>query len=215
MPAIIEAGMRYHRRMTCKPGAALRDAKQALRAGVLAARDALPQAVHAAGSQAIAQRLVALPAYARAGSVLLTLPFRSEWDVRVVVDAALGAGKRVVLPRVDETVRMLALHAVTDLAHDIEAGYRGIPEPRLSTPVVDPGEVGFALVPGVAFDVAGHRLGYGGGFYDRLLPLLRPGTPRVAAAFDLQVVAHVPAGAHDVTIDRIVTPTRTLECRAE
>jgi 5-formyltetrahydrofolate cyclo-ligase len=215
MPAIIEAAMRYHRHMTCKPGAALRDAKQALRAGVLAARDALPHAVHAAGSQAIAQRLLALPEYAGAGVVILTLPFLSEWDVRHGVDAALAGGKRVALPRVDETVRMLALHAIADLGQDIEAGYRGIPEPRLSTPVVDPGEVGFALVPGVAFDPAGHRLGYGGGFYDRLLPLLQPATPRVAAAFDLQVVAHVPAGAHDVTIHRIVTPTRILECHAE
>jgi 5-formyltetrahydrofolate cyclo-ligase len=71
------------------------------------------------------------------------------------------------------------------------------------------------LVPGVAFDPAGGRLGYGGGFYDRLLPLLAPGTARVAGAYDMQLVDRVPAAPHDLAVEVIVTETRTIAAQSE
>jgi len=66
-------------------------------------------------------------------------------------------------------------------------------------------------VPGAVFDARGHRLGYGGGYYDRLLPLLRGDARRIAGAFELQVVEQVPAAAHDLRVDAVVTERRTLE----
>ena len=71
------------------------------------------------------------------------------------------------------------------------------------------------LVPGVAFDLAGRRLGYGGGFYDRLLPLFVPGTARVAGAFDLQIVPRVPAAPHDLAVHAVATETRTIPASGE
>jgi len=68
----------------------------------------------------------------------------------------------------------------------------------------------FVLVPGVAFDLAGHRLGYGGGYYDRLLPMLPPHAVRVAGAFEIQIVDRVPAAPHDVAVDAIVTESRIV-----
>ena len=68
------------------------------------------------------------------------------------------------------------------------------------------------LVPGIAFDAAGKRLGYGGGHYDRLLPLLPPAAARVAGAFEAQIVERVPAAPHDIGVDCIVTERRTLAC---
>jgi 5-formyltetrahydrofolate cyclo-ligase len=124
--------------------------------------------------------------------------------------AARAAGKTVALPRVDGAARMLELHAVTDIAADTAAGYRGIPEPLATCPPVAVESVDWVLVPGVAFDLAGRRLGYGGGYYDRLLALLPPDTPRLAGAFDLQIVAHVPAARHDLIVDAIATETRML-----
>jgi 5-formyltetrahydrofolate cyclo-ligase len=189
---------------------ALRMAKQALRGRVLAEREDVPVAVRVADSHAIRARLEALPSLALARSILLTLPFRSEWDTRPLAVQALRAGQRIVMPRVDRVARMLRLHAVADLDVDVVAGYLGIPEPRETLPIVEPGDVDWVLVPGVAFDAAGHRLGYGGGFYDRLLPLIRAGAPRIAGAFDLQIVDEVPAGPQDRRVDAIVSPTRTL-----
>ena len=205
--------MRYHGRMASSAaptGPALREAKSTLRAAVMQARDALPLAVRHDGSRRIAARILALDDYAHARSLLLTLPFRSEWDAALIARAALAAGKRVIVPRVDAPARTLALHRVEALASDIVAGYRGIPEPRPSLGLAPPDEVDLALVPGVAFDASGARLGYGGGYYDRLLPMLRAGVPRIAGAFDEQIVDAVPTAAHDLAVDLIATPTRLL-----
>jgi 5-formyltetrahydrofolate cyclo-ligase len=191
-------------------GPALHDAKRALRERVLAARDALDADARAAASQALVARIGALPSFAKASCILVTLPFRSEWDTCPLVAAALVRGAIVALPRVNARVRKLELHRVTDLAADVNPGYRGIPEPLESQPRVDLRSIDWVLVPGVAFDEDGHRLGYGGGYYDRLLAMLAIGVPKVAGAYDLQVLAHIPSAPHDLRVDTIVTPTRTL-----
>jgi 5-formyltetrahydrofolate cyclo-ligase len=196
-------------------GAALHDAKRAMRERVLAARDAWAPAERRAASQSIAAAVAGLPSYAAASTVLLTLPFRSEWDTRTLVGAALDAGKTVVLPRVVTDARMLVLHAIRDPAGDVDAGYRGIPEPRPGCPVVAPQSIDWALVPGVAFDAAGGRLGYGGGFYDRLLPLFAPDVARVAGAFALQLVDRVPTALHDLRVHAIVTERQTIVASGE
>jgi 5-formyltetrahydrofolate cyclo-ligase len=195
-------------------GAALREAKLALRRQALAARDALDPGVRTAAEAAIVERIVALPTFAAARCVLLTLAFRSEWDTLPLVRAALAAGKVVVAPRVDAATRMLGLHALRDPARDIAPGHQGIPEPLPDCPLVASSSIDWVLVPGVAFDRDGRRLGYGGGYYDRLLPLLRPGLPRVAGAFDLQIVDRVPTGPHDETVATIVTETQIIVAAA-
>ncbi len=193
-------------------GAALRQAKLALRTARLAARDALPAAARREASARIAAGIGALPSFVDAAVVLLTWPFRSEWDTRPLLASAYAAGKTVVLPRVDRATRMLRLHAVADPDRDVEAGFEGIQEPRAGTPAVPPGAIDWVLVPGVAFDVAGARLGYGGGFYDRLLPLLRPGIPRIAGAYEIQVADGVPVAPHDLRVDVVVTEARRIDC---
>ena len=194
-------------------GAALREAKLALRQRTLAARDSLPPEARAAASDAIFARVLAIPEYTNARAVLLTFPFRSEWDTLPLVRAALEDGKTVAIPRVDVKTRMLDLHSITEPDRDVGAGHRGVPEPGLHCPRIGHAAIDFVLVPGVAFDAQGRRLGYGGGFYDRLLPLLPPQVARVAGAFDLQIVDRVPAAPHDIAVDTIVTESRTLAVR--
>jgi len=191
-------------------GPALREAKLVLRRQVLAARDALAADARTAKAAAIAARIAALPSYAGARTVLLTLPFRSEWDTRPLVVSALAEGKAVAMPRVNAARRMLELHAIVDPARDVVAGPQGIPEPRPECAHVAPLAIEWVLVPGVTFDRAGRRLGYGGGYYDRLLPLLPPGAPRIAGAFQIQIVERVPAGPHDIAVDAIVTEAETI-----
>ncbi|HYQ98885.1 MAG TPA: 5-formyltetrahydrofolate cyclo-ligase [Casimicrobiaceae bacterium] len=191
-------------------GPALREAKFALRRQVLAARDSLAAEVRAAKAAAIAARIAALPSYARARTVLLTLPFRNEWDTRPLLESALATGKTVAMPRVNAARRMLELHAIVDPARDVAAGPQGIPEPRPECAQIAPLAIDWVLVPGVTFDRAGRRLGYGGGYYDRLLPLLPSPAPRIAGAFQLQIVERVPAGPHDIAVDAIVTEAETI-----
>jgi len=191
-------------------GTALREAKRALRQRLLAERDALPEATRAAASQAIAERIGRRADFRAAHAVLVTLPFRNEWDTRALVRAALDAGKTVAAPRVDDESRMLELYAIADPDRDVGLSRQGIPEPRSHCPQISRDVIDFVVVPGLAFDHDGRRLGYGGGYYDRLLPLLSPRAARVAGAFDLQLVPQVPVGPNDVGVDAVVTESREL-----
>lgn len=191
-------------------GPALHEAKRDLRARTIAARDALDPAARAAGSAAIVAGIAALPGFTRSRCALLTLPFRSEWDARPLLDRVLARGDIAVLPRVDAAARIVVLHRVEDIDADVTPGYRGIPEPLPTLPQVALAAIDWILVPGVSFDATGRRLGYGGGYYDRLLAQAAARVPRVAGAFDLQVHPAVPTAAHDLTVDIVVTPTRTL-----
>ena len=86
-----------------------------------------------------------------------------------------------------------------------EAGHRGLPEPSPNCERVPAASVDWVLVPGIAFDPSGGRLGYGGGYYDRLLPVLPARAARVAGAFSAQIVDAVPSAPHDITMDTVVT----------
>jgi 5-formyltetrahydrofolate cyclo-ligase len=191
-------------------GSALHEAKRTLRAERIAIRDALDPDWRAAASREIAERLALLPSFRAAEVLLITLPFRSEWDTRPLLETALSAGKVVAVPRVNHAARMLDLHAIRDVSRDTARGYRGIPEPAATLPRVDFSDIEWVLVPGVAFDLTRRRLGYGGGFYDRLLPLLQASASRIAGAFEVQLVERVPAAPHDLMVDSIVTEKRIL-----
>jgi 5-formyltetrahydrofolate cyclo-ligase len=193
-----------------KSASGLREAKRLVRERVLRARNAIPPELHAESSQRIAAALAQRPDFVGARIVLLTLPYGSEWDTRLLFHAARARGKTVAVPRVNLAQRMLELYAVGDLAADVAAGYRGIPEPKAGCPAVALESIDWLLVPGVAFDALGQRVGYGGGYYDRLLPMLPASVPRIAGAFELQILDRVPSAPHDLAIDAIVTETRVL-----
>ena len=188
----------------------LREAKRALRERVLAARDSLPPEFRAAASIAIGAALARREDFETASTVLLTLPFGSEWDTMPLLLTALERGKAVALPRVNATARSLELCRLSEPTRDVLPGYRGIPEPQSHCELIAADAIDWVLVPGVAFDAAGHRLGYGGGYYDRLLPQLRRDAARIAGAYDIQLVDRVPSGSHDVPVHGVATELRTL-----
>ena len=117
----------------------------------------------------------------------------------------LDDGKNLVLPQVERGG--LVLYGIDDPERDLRPGTWGIREPIPERcPLADPGRIDFALVPGVAFDRSGRRLGYGGGFYDRLLGgELSDGVPFVSGAFGVQVVDEVPVDPSDVLVDVVIT----------
>ncbi len=181
------------------------EAKAALRRAVLRRRDALPEGERALLSGSIVATILDLPAYETAHVVLAYASFGSELRTDELLRRALADGKTLLLPRVERGG--LGLYEVRDPARDLEPGTWGIREPEPDRcPPADPGGVGFALIPGVAFDRRARRLGYGGGFYDRLLAGGLPeGTPLVSGAFEVQIVDEVPTGPHDAPVDVVVT----------
>ena len=175
----------------------------------LAARDALPEAARRRLAGAVSARALELPELTTAGTVMLFASFRSELDTAPLVDWVLRAGKTLCLPRILRP-RHMAAFLVTDRAADLVPGTWGIPEPREGLPEVPPETIDLVFVPGAAFDEQGGRCGYGGGFYDTFLPLTRPGTPRVALAFETQLVPEIAGEAHDLPVTVIVTERRVI-----
>ncbi len=185
------------------------EVKAELRRRVLARRDTLPPEVRRALSARIFDRLATLPAVRAAGVVLGYAGFGSEPVTLPFLVGLRAAGRVLVLPRVDRAARRLVLHRVDDLG-DLRPGVWGIPEPDpVRCPPAARAGIELVLVPGVAFDVRGGRVGYGAGYYDRLLGDWNAPPPLVAAAFDLQVVEAVPMGPRDRRVDRVVTETAT------
>lgn len=176
-----------------------------MRRQVLACRDALDAGTRTRHSAAITQRLLGLPAFGAAATVAAYASFASEYDTAAFLAAVLARGKRLLLPRMLRASRTLELREIADPAADLVAGVWGIREPSERCPQRSPDEAGFILVPGVAFTAQGARLGYGGGYYDRLLAGLDPDVPRIAAAFSLQVVEALPMDDHDQRVTTVVT----------
>lgn len=186
-------------------------AKAVLRREVSARRDALDPDSRARLSAAVLARVVALGAFRRARRVLAYASFGTELDTRPFLQQVLDGGRMLVLPRIERAARRLALHQVGDLDTELRPGVWGIPEPDpdRSRPVT-PGEIDFVLVPGLVFDPRGGRIGYGAGYYDRLLAAWAPPMPPlIAAAFELQVVPAVPVLPTDHRVDLVVTESRT------
>jgi 5,10-methenyltetrahydrofolate synthetase len=188
--------------------------KAAMRAAVIAARDLLDSPRRAQASDAITAALLRLPAQAGARTLLSYASFGSEFDTQAFNEHVLASGRSLLLPRVDRAIRRLRLYAVASLTDDLLPGVWGIREPdpaRCREASIE--EVDFILVPGVAFDASGGRLGYGGGFYDRLLGNARPDVPKVAGAFAVQVVDTVPVEDHDCRVTTLVTENATIAIR--
>jgi 5-formyltetrahydrofolate cyclo-ligase len=203
------------------PGQAAPSLKQVLRKRITALREQLPADVRAAHSAAITERLLQLSDYRQAGTVLGYMNFGAEFASELWIQQVLADGKKLALPRVNHHTNQLDLYWVDDLENQLAAGLWGIREPiverceRLNTL----NEVEFALLPGVAFSRNGARLGYGGGFYDKLFARRGGGNdahrPMLAgAAFALQIVEHIPQEVTDVKVEWIITEQEIIDCSA-
>ena len=188
--------------------------KQALREQVLSRRNALDAAERLSLSQKITASVLALPRYQQATCVLAYSSIGSEFDTAGFVADAIATAKKLVLPRAPAGARMLELYAVRDLARELTAGVWGIREPRpdICAPV-SPEEIEFVLVPGVAFTSRCERLGYGKGFYDRLIGELAGRPLLVAPAFELQIVPELPMSPTDRSVDMVITEAATHDTR--
>jgi 5-formyltetrahydrofolate cyclo-ligase len=144
-----------------------------------------------------------------ARSVLFYAPILNELDIWPLVAVAVQERKLVSLPRFDSSTQTYVACRVLDPKADLQAGRYGIREPRPGCEPVALNRLDFVLVPGVAFDLHGRRLGQGRGYYDRLLAEIRGKTCGVA--YDEQIVRTVPVQPHDADVNCILTPTRWIE----
>jgi 5-formyltetrahydrofolate cyclo-ligase len=165
-----------------------------------------------AKSAAIWERLSVLGEFASATMLLVYVSTGNEVDTHGLIRQLLAMGRHVCVPRFEPATQRYVASELRDFDADLATGKFGILEPRPEAicPAA-PDQVGAAVVPGLAFDETGHRLGRGMGYFDRLLQEAR-GT-RIAMAFDFQLLGEVPAEAHDARMDFVVTETRVIKTK--
>lgn len=188
--------------------------KRLLRPHYHALRAAERQAWGAEQETALERNLFSLPPFARARTLLLYASKPDEVPTHALIARLLAAGRRVVLPVANKKDCSLSLSYLSS-PDDLAPGPFGVPEPvplkRIPCP---PAEIEAAIIPGLAFDLHGHRLGHGLGYYDRFLPSLS--CPLIGVAYDAQISATaLPHEPHDHPMDFVVSEKRVVVCRRE
>lgn len=183
--------------------------KRALRRRVRAVRDALSSEERARRSEAVATNLFTLPEVSGASTVMAFWSFGSEVDTQPIIRRLADEGRRVALPRVEGRTMVAVTYRLGDPM--TEAAF-GAMEPT-DGEVVPPEAVDVVVAPGLAFDRLGYRVGYGGGFYDRLFRRTRPDAVKVGVCFAVQVVDEVPHRRGDRHVDLVVTDEGVIRCR--
>lgn len=167
-----------------------------------ALRRSLANEAQTAAAQAVFERISAYEPYRQAGTVMAYAAVRGELSLEMVMADVLASGKALLLPRCEAPGIMTArrIRSMDDLA----AGTYGLMEPKESCEISDPKEIDLIFVPGVAFDHEGHRLGQGGGYYDRFLKACS--AHRAGVCHDFAWIDIVPFEQHDIRMDDVITP---------
>jgi len=197
----------------------LREEKRALRRAMAEQRDALTQAQRDAMTEQAVERFLELPETKLAKTVAGFVSTRSEIDTEPLLDQLRKRGVDVVLPRVSTGLipPRLRFHRV-ERRSELVFGIFGLLEPGPDSPELAAHEIDVFMVPGLAFDKRGARIGYGGGYYDELAAYVRAHPAATTArfvgfAFEFQLVETCPAGEWDVPLDTIVTDERVVRCQ--
>ncbi len=169
---------------------------------------------------AIKKRLLALIDFKKAKSILFYASFRSEVNTISCIQHAIKLRKKIALPLVDEKKRELRLYNIKDIS-ELISGYMGILEPKIKRGrEMSLKNIDIAIIPGIGFDMVGNRLGYGAGYYDKLLgnksqrlSKSKKHITTIALAFEKQIIPKVPNERHDVKIDKIITEKRAIICK--
>ena len=173
--------------------------KQELRAVIRAQKRAMTEEMIVSKSEKLGERFAASELYKNAKSIYGYLPYNQEVRTVAMLEQALKDGKRVAVPKCyGDEMRFIYLE---DLSQ-VEKGYCGIPEPIADEPVADD-QTALVLMPGLAFDPQGHRMGYGGGFYDKFLEK-EPEHPTLALCYAFQMMEHLETEAHDIPVDTVL-----------
>lgn len=183
--------------------------KKHLRKTKLAKRNALSEKVHKTKSRQIKQRLFSLQDFKKAKTIAFFYGIRKEVHTAHMIQDALNAGKRILLPRCAYDKKEMHLLEIKSL-NDLEKRKFGLMEPKKRCKKVKLKEIDAIIMPAVAFDLDGHRLGYGHGYYDRLLKRKEGKAKLIGLCFELQLAKKLPIEKHDVAVDKIVTEKRAI-----
>ena len=187
--------------------------KKSIRTRLLGIRNSLSAEEIHSKSRVIARRLFGIPTFRETRTVMFYVSYGSEVDTHQMLKEALRKGLRVAVPLTQrESKRWLSV-LIQEPDRDLFPGFKEIPEPDLKRSVeLRPTELDLVIVPGVAFDPIGNRLGMGKAYYDDFLKSIRPSAVKIGLAFECQIVEKIPPAYHDVAMDKIITEKRVIDC---
>jgi 5-formyltetrahydrofolate cyclo-ligase len=185
--------------------------KSRIRKDVIRIRDGMDDSEIDKRSRAIESRLISTGEFRESKTVLFYVSTKSEVRTKSMINHALGLGKMVAVPLTDVNSRDIRPFEIKDFEKDLAEGSFGLMEPRReSCNEVGIDDVDLIIVPGTAFDRKGNRIGYGKGFYDKLLSKCRDAFT-IGLAYDFQLVERIPEESHDVRVKMIITDKRILK----
>ncbi len=188
--------------------------KREVRHKVLALRDALSAQQLEEFSKKIFLELKQLPVYKNAVTIMSYLTHGSEVRTEQIIEESLINDKKIILPKTNQKKNELDLYQINNLDKDVEPGIFGIREPVPERTIsINPSQLDLIIVPGVAFDLKGFRIGYGGGYYDRFLALFPKEIDTIGLAFEVQILKEAPINSTDQAVDLILTEKRLINPR--
>jgi 5-formyltetrahydrofolate cyclo-ligase len=187
--------------------------KRGIREVLLKKRDEIAITHKKLKEKAIREKLFSTEEIKNAKCILFYASFRSEVDTMQCIKKALKMDKLVVLPQVRHQRRTLKLYEIKS-TDELKPGYMGIWEPEVRKDRERAlKDIDLAIIPGAGFDIEGNRLGYGAGYYDKLLSRAKEHITTIALAFEEQIIPRVPREEHDVVVDKIITEKRVIICK--
>ena len=185
--------------------------KPLIRMRHLQARNSLSLAEVVEKSERIMERLFALPEFKESGAVLFYASFGNEVATGKMIEKALGLGKKVCVPVTSFKEKSIKLSEIENVG-ELEKKESGLVEPK-ELKECSIGEMGMVVVPGIAFDPEGDRIGYGGGYYDRLLNKAPRGVIAVGLCFEQNMEKRITGQSHDTRMEIVITEERVIDCR--
>ena len=149
--------------------------------------------------------------YSQCGNIFVYISYDSEIDTKTIIRKALEDGKNIYVPRTNYNTKLMEAVKISSLENLIEDKY-GILQPTESRLAVELEEIDLIIMPGVAFDNNGGRMGYGGGFYDRYMSKCSKNIQKISLAYDFQILDDVPMDSHDTRVNFIITENKEIVC---
>ncbi|PRR82694.1 5-formyltetrahydrofolate cyclo-ligase [Clostridium vincentii] len=183
--------------------------KNKIRKDIIGKRDSLDLEKKRNFDKIIIGKLKETEEYKKSKNIFIYIGFGSEIDTAKYIEEFLMEGKKVFVPRTNMVIKTMDAVEITSLK-ELERNKFGILEPNKNKESIDKNQLQLIIMPGVAFDIDKGRIGYGGGYYDKYMEYIAEGIPKIALAYELQIIDKVPREDHDILPDSIITEKRTI-----
>ncbi|NLJ78862.1 MAG: 5-formyltetrahydrofolate cyclo-ligase [Tissierellia bacterium] len=188
--------------------------KRVLRGDILGRRSQIPNDDISAHSDMISDRLYDMPEYRDSTFIFSFISFKDEVHTHDIIKNSIAMGKKVGVPITIPKSRIMKISQLRDFDRELHLGFYDILTPKDEyRRIVAPESVDLILVPGVAFDRRGYRIGYGGGYYDTFLAKVDEDVIKIGLCFHMQVIPKVPTESHDIPVDYILTERELIGCK--